>query len=224
VLKNSVLRGGPYQVYADATGGGMAKVSASFSDYDSSNNLYFGTGSHIDETHVTNVGDAGFVNAAGGDYRLRADSPLVDLGEPDVAQGLDLDGNPRVADGNGDGFARRDIGAFELQPPPPPAPAADTQAPVISGFRAALSRLRYTLSENARVTVKVQRRLAGRHARYRSLGKLSRNATQGANRTKLTRRIRVKARRPGRYRAVIAAVDAAGNRSARKVATFRVTR
>ena len=90
-----------------------------------------------------------------------------------------------------------------------------------SARRAAVS---YTLSESARVIVKVQRRLAGRRARYSTLGKVARAATQGTNRVKLSRRIRARDARPGRYRAVITAVDAAGNRSAPKVATFLVTR
>ena len=221
-LTNSVIRGGANSLCAVLTDQGSAKVSVSYSDYNPSENIALG-GATIDEDHVTNVGDAGFADPANGDFRLRPGSPLVDRGDPDTAQGLDLDGNALLADGNGDGFARRDLGAFELQPPPV-QPAADTQAPVISGFRARLARLRYTLSENARVTVKIQRRLAGHRARYRSLGKLTASAKQGANRTPVSRRLRRRALRPGRYRAVIVAVDAAGNRSAKKAATFRVKR
>jgi hypothetical protein len=72
--------------------------------------------------------------------------------------------------------------------------------------------------------VKIQRRLAGHRVRYRTLGKVATPATQGPNRLKLSRRIRAKEVRPGRYRAVIVAVDAAANRSASKAATFRVSR
>ena len=72
--------------------------------------------------------------------------------------------------------------------------------------------------------LKIQRRLTGHRARYRTLGKVAKRAKQGPNRLKLSRRIRAKLARPGRYRAVIVAIDAAGNRSAPKVATFRVTR
>ena|SRR5215212_5231376 len=248
-LTNSIIRGAGTPVFAAAGGGGgSATVSASFSDYESNLGVALGSGAHINETRVTNVGDAGFVDAAGGDYRLRRDSRLVETGDPDTAQGIDLDGHLLVADGDGDGFARRDLGAFELQPPPadqppPAAPAADTQAPRITGFRSTRSvfaiaraatpraarvargtRLSYTLTENARVVLKIQRTLAGRPARYRSVGTLSRNGSAGANRTRFTGRIGRRALRPGRYRAVITATDTAGNRSARAFARFRVVR
>jgi hypothetical protein len=186
----------------------------------------------------------------GHEYALEPGSPLIDIGDPAAAQGLDLNGDPRVADGNADGVARRDLGAFELQPVPaagqPPVgggPAADTQAPLISGFRPAPSvfavarartplavrvargtRLRYTLSENARVVLKVQRALGGRPMRYRTVGALRRTGIGGLNRMRFTGRIGRRALRPGRYRAVIRATDAAGNGSSPKTTRFRIAR
>jgi hypothetical protein len=53
-----------------------------------------------------------------GGYELKWDSPLIDAGNPNAVflpGPTDLDGNPRVADGNGDGTAVNDIGAFEYQ-------------------------------------------------------------------------------------------------------------
>jgi hypothetical protein len=209
-------------MYTYAAGQGTAEINAAFSDYDPGGNQKFG--GSINETGVQNAGDARFVNPEAGDYRLLPGSPMIEAGDPATAQGADLDGNPLVADGNGDGTARRDLGAFELQPPPQPQPQADTQPPLITGFRARRTAVSYRLSESARVIVKVQRRLPGRRARYRTLGRVAKNATRGANRLRLSRRIRARDVRPGRYRAVIVAADAAGNRSAPKVATFRVTR
>ena len=67
--------------------------------------------------------DPKFANAAGGDFRLRFGSPLIDAGTAGALTGTesptDLAGHPRLVDGNGDGTARRDIGALEYQRVPP---------------------------------------------------------------------------------------------------------
>jgi hypothetical protein len=253
-LTNAIIREVARALYAGTSGAGHATLSASYSDYDPSGNLTDGAPlASITEANVSNAGDAGFVDAAAGDYHLLPASPLVDAGDPGTAQGLDLDGNPLVADGNGDGTARRDPGAFELpatgggelgggsggQPAAPPA--ADTQAPLISGFRATPSlfaiarkatplaagmprgtRFRYTLSEPAKVTLKIQRKVAGSRTRYRTIGTLTRSAPKGANSTRFSGRLRKRALRPGRYRVRITAADTADNRSAPRTARFRV--
>jgi hypothetical protein len=270
-LTNSVIRGVSTPLGAFAAGSGQAKVAASYSDYDPSGNSTSGANASITQADVANVGDARFVDAPGGDFRLRPDSPLIDAGDPATSQGLDLDANPLVGDGNADGIARRDMGAFEL----PPAvgggqqavgggqqggeAAADTEPPIVSAFRADPSlfavarasttiaagiargtRFRYTLSEDSRVALTIQRALAGRrrggeclrptpqlrHAkrctRYRTIGTLSRSAKQGANRTRFTGKIGTRALRPGGYRARLIATDAAANRSTPHAARFRI--
>jgi hypothetical protein len=267
-LTNSIVRGFSTALEASSNGAGQAKIATAYSDYDPSGNSTTGPNSNITQANVSNVGEAGFVDAAGGDYHLLRTSPLVDRGDAATAQGLDLDGSPLVADGNGDGAARRDLGAFELPPAPagvaqPPAGQGaslpDTQAPLVTGFRTTPStftiarartvlaarlargtRFRYTLSEPARVTLKIQRALAGRRVglkcmrptsrlrrakrctRYRTIGTLGGSGAQGANATRFTGRLGKRALRRGRYRAVIRATDTAGNRSARQATRFRV--
>ncbi|HKQ60250.1 MAG TPA: thrombospondin type 3 repeat-containing protein, partial [Candidatus Polarisedimenticolaceae bacterium] len=50
----------------------------------------------------------------GRDFHLTATSPVIDQGENAQAPITDFDGRPRVQDGNGDGQARIDLGAFEF--------------------------------------------------------------------------------------------------------------
>jgi hypothetical protein len=60
-------------------------------------------------------GDPLFVDPRAGDYRLRAGSPAIDSGSPLGSSPKDFDGQPRPRDGNRDGRAAPDIGAFERQ-------------------------------------------------------------------------------------------------------------
>ena len=267
-LTNSIVRGSSFEV--NASGAGHATIAISYTDLDPGDNEFHGANGKITEANMSNVGDAGFADPLLGDYHLLPSSPLIDAGDPSTAQGADMDGNPLVVDGNGDGTARRDMGAFEYQTglagggdPAPTGGAdgtpADTQAPLIGSFRATPSlfalaraatpvaaalphgtRFRYVLSEQARVKLKVERALLGRRAggrcvrpsprlrqaqrctRYVSVGTLRRTGAKGANSIRFTGRIGKRALRPGRYRAVIAAADVAGNRSALRTARFRV--
>ncbi|MHC4791330.1 MAG: right-handed parallel beta-helix repeat-containing protein [Planctomycetota bacterium] len=57
-----------------------------------------------------------------GDYHLLKDSPCIDGGAPNYVAGpneTDLDGNPRVVDGDNDGNSVVDMGAYEYRPPAP---------------------------------------------------------------------------------------------------------
>jgi hypothetical protein len=257
-LRNSLIRDFATTLRAASSGSGHTDIAASYSDYHAVNDRS-GANASIAEDHISDVGNVGFDSDEG--WALLAGSPLIDAGDPAEAQGLDFRGDPLVTDGDHDGLARRDIGAYELpgplpseggvqppasadQPPapadqpvlPPAGPDPDTQAPLVAGFtsvhksfaisraRTAVSarifrgtRFRYTLSEAARVLVTIRRASTGK-----AVGKLARTGKAGANSIKFSGRVGSKALKPGRYRAVITATDAAGNRSAPNGVRFRV--
>ena len=120
-------------------------------------------------------------------------------------------------------------------------PVADRSAPRITGvgltparFRVAArstatvartrrgTRIRYALSEPAAVTLRIQRAARGR--RWARVGTLRRSASAGASRVAFSGRIARRALRPGIYRLIVEARDAAGNASLAALKVFRVVR
>jgi hypothetical protein len=67
-------------------------------------------------------------------------------------------------------------------------------------------------------------RKAKKCTRWLPAGTLTRQSAAGATKLEFSGRIGRKALRPGSYRAVVGAVDAAGNASAKRTLTFKVVR
>ena len=88
-------------------------------NYDSYSTLNYSCTTPLPTNGVGNItNEPAFVNAAAGNYRLRPDSPCIDAGTN--LTGVitnDLDGRPRPLDGNGDGLAAFDMGAYEYRTP-----------------------------------------------------------------------------------------------------------
>ena len=112
---------------------GTANVTIGHSSYDLATVTSSGPGILMEA--AGNLDDVGARFAGAGDYRLRYDSPLIDVGDPASPgageSGTDTAGQPRVVDGDGASGARRDMGAFEYQRRPPTAALSiDPAAPL----------------------------------------------------------------------------------------------
>lgn len=126
----------------------------------------------------------------------------------------------------------RITGIVEPQPPPPPPPppAADTTRPDVTGFRVTRgvfrlgglgTVIRFTLSEDATVTIRFARRVGGRWRRVRRVMRFQ--SAAGAHRLRFRGRFDLKhPLTPGRYRMTLTARDGAGNVSAPDRARFRL--
>jgi hypothetical protein len=177
---------------------------------------------------VTEPGSAGNVGDAklGPDFSPMPGSPAIDSGDPTLT-GLDLIGRPRGQDGNGDGIAAPDMGAFEAAPPG----AGDANSPpVVSRFRIGRkqlsrkrrsTRFRFRLSEAARVVIRIER-LARRKRGKRRFVRV-RTLKSGEKAGAQSVKFRAPKRR-GRYRARIRATDHQGARSSERRLRFRVVR
>lgn len=122
-------------------GTSTANITTDHSNYDAatvvSTNGNHGAGSIAATAQTNSV--PGFTDPGTGDYSLTASSALVDAGNPATGgPAADRAGAARITDGDGDGTAVRDVGAYEYQPPavipdPPDDPnqpqAKDTTPP-----------------------------------------------------------------------------------------------
>lgn len=232
LLVNSIVRSFPATYDRKApVGGATGNATIGFQ-----HSNFAPTGTSVGDGSVTSSNginsDPKFVGSGTDPYRLQLGSPSIDRANP-AAGGLavDLLGATRPRDGDADGTARSDQGAYEYEPPvtpspsdtpetpapspapggteqPPAAAPADTLAPKLTGLRLGkgLTRrkggtLRFTLSEAAQVELRFTR--GKRTVTLRVDGKA------GANTVKVAKRKLSAAR----WRLVVVATDAAGNRA-----------
>jgi PASTA domain-containing protein len=139
-VSNSILRGLDLVSTTNSpAGGGIPKTVVRDSNTPS---LGAPTGDGVVEFSDGNhTLDPKFVAPASGDYRLAAGSPSIDAANPAHTTGTtDLDGAARSQDGDDDGTATPDEGAYEragMAPPPPdgggPGPGGDGPGPDPAG-------------------------------------------------------------------------------------------
>jgi hypothetical protein len=202
-------------------GGGTANLSLDHVAVSPASTVQESGAGVLTTSALTNA-DPGF--AADG-FTPAPGSPLIDAGTPGALDSgespLDLVGNPRVV-AFGCGEPRRDLGAIEAvgscgAPPPaepninPQPPAVDHTAPRLTKPRIVHRRaVRFTLSETAKVTVRVSRV-------HRKPVVVRRAVKGGTVSLKLKHTLR-----HGRYAIRVIAVDPAGNRSAPAVSRRKI--
>ena len=98
-MRNNVIQAVEKAGYADGA-------------FDEDYNLYAGGITQFPLGPNSGGGDPGFINPGGGDFHLARSSPAIDSGV-DMGYGADLEGRGVPRDGNRDGVAVPDRGAFE---------------------------------------------------------------------------------------------------------------
>ena len=213
-----------------------------------------------------------FLDAGDGDYRLKPGSPAIDASAAAAPTGIesttDRAGNPRATDGNGDCVVRIDRGAYEsaavASPNCPgngptgatgPTGAKPVDAkPVLdrvslskksfkSRGRGRGARIRFRVSELAKLSVTVERVLPGRRSgklckpvtkrnraskrrctRYVKAGAFSFTSSKGSKSRAWTGVVGKRALSPGAYRLRLRAKDAKGQLSAERRLSFKIKR
>ena len=151
------------------------------------------------------------------DFSLPPGSPSIDAGDPGAGPLSDYIGAPRPVDGNGDGIARRDQGAFEYQPPVPAAGPALPGTPVD------------TLAPRTSLGKRLGKKLAKGQAKFSFSSNEAGSSFQCKLDAKKIARCRsprtYKHLKPGRHAFKVWATDAAGNKDATPAKRrFRVPR
>ncbi len=138
-LTNTLVYGfqTPVALYAAVAGDTASASGISYSSVPNSGWATAGSGTINEPLFQVNPApttNPEFANAAAGDYRLLASSPLIDQGTTGSGPETDVDGLPRFVDGRGSGIAASDVGAYEYQAPTASASASTTSADTGTGI------------------------------------------------------------------------------------------
>lgn len=114
LYRNNIIVGNDIGLQVDFSG--------SINDPTWKSNLVFGNlNDYVGISNQTGINgnisaDPLFTSATAGDYHLQNGSPAIDAGDSSspALPDKDFDGNPRILDGNGDGIAVINIGAYEV--------------------------------------------------------------------------------------------------------------
>jgi hypothetical protein len=122
ILRNSILRGFAHSIVRTGASGCApdpevpASLDVAYTDFDPATIVQSGPGTLTQGAGNINA-DPLFVDPSADKFGLGPGSPAIDAGSPGgLAAGestTDLAGRPRITDGDGDGTARRDLGALE---------------------------------------------------------------------------------------------------------------
>jgi hypothetical protein len=118
-LINNIIVAKPGQVSLRCNG--MSPPNARFNNvFSAGAPAYAGSCSALGGTNANISADPLFANPIQGDYHLQQGSPSIDAGDSQAPNlpDTDIDGNPRILDGDGDGTATIDMGIDEFLLPP----------------------------------------------------------------------------------------------------------
>jgi len=209
-----------------AAAGQNAIVCGTFNDTKSPtfsfNDVVAGSGSTYAGSCTAQTGMNGNISAdplfrdvANGDYHLQSGSPAIDLGTSNQAPLKDADGVDRPTDGDGDGNASFDMGAYEAPAVPPP----DRTAPVTTATSAPLPNSQGWNNSNVTVTLNAADNPGGsgvESIRYQLSGAQSSSMVSSGNPTQ------VPLTAEGTTGVAYYAVDNAGNTEPTKSLTVKI--
>jgi hypothetical protein len=134
-LLDSIIWNTPLALAASASGGGTSAITANFDDV-GGGSTGGGLNATISQSNDINADPLFADPGSAGDYRLRFGSPAIDSGGSCAATCMtvaDLQGLTRPIDGNGDGIAVRDMGAYEYARRAPSAAASVDRTSALTG-------------------------------------------------------------------------------------------